>query len=77
MGHSVNLLISDEEKERIWPWLDEARERYTQITKEMTPDEQISYYKAELSRLRKKQNYHPLTTKVGTSYQWLLSIGEN
>ncbi len=77
MGRSVNLLISDEEKERVWPWLDEVREDHAEATKEMTPSEQIAYYRAELKRLRKEQNYHPLVTKVGASYQWLLSIGAN
>ena len=77
MEHSVNLVISDEEKERVWPWLDEIRERDTQTTQNMTPDEQIAYYQVELKRLRKEQNFHPLPSHVETSHQWLLSIGEN
>ena len=59
MEHSVNLVISDEEKERVWPWLDKVRERETQITQNMTPDEKIAYYQVELKRLRKQQNYLP------------------
>ena len=38
MERSINLLISDDEKERVWPWLNETRERHTQITQNMTPD---------------------------------------